>query len=111
MAQRGFTVRALGEIAIRCIDLDAMVAFYRNVIGLEPLSERQNGRIVFFRIAEGLGGHTTVLALFRHDIEVAGQTRSGDLPPATGSGSSLPHIALSLPWEEQEAVTASNSPS
>ena len=27
MAQRNFTIRALGEIAIRCVDLDAMVAF------------------------------------------------------------------------------------
>ena len=30
---RGFTVRALGEIAIRCRDFDAMIAFYRDVIG------------------------------------------------------------------------------
>ena len=106
MSQRGFTVRALGEIAIRCIDLDAMVAFYRGVIGLEPLNDPDNGRIAFLRIAEGFGGHTAVLALFRHDIEGAGQTQAGDSPPATGPGSSLHHIALSLPWEEQEAVIA-----
>lgn len=106
MSDRGFTVRALGEVAIRCIDLDAMVAFYRDVIGLAPLNDPDNGRIVFFRIAEGFGGHTSVLALFRHDIEGAGQTRGGDLPPATGPGSSLHHVALSLPWDEQDAVMA-----
>ncbi|MCK8482964.1 VOC family protein [Aliiroseovarius sp. S2029] len=106
MAERGFTVRALGEIAIRCIDLDAMVAFYRDVIGLEPFNDPENGNIVFFRIAEGFGGHTAVLALFRHDIEGAGRTRAGTSPPATGPGSSLHHIALSLPWEEQDAVIA-----
>lgn len=106
MSERGFTVRGLGEIAIRCIDLDAMVAFYRDIIGLEPLNDPDNGRIVFFRIAEGFGGHTAVLALFRHDIKGAGQTRACDLPPSTGQGSSLHHIALSLPWEEQDAVTA-----
>ena len=106
MAERGFTVRALGEIAIRCIDLDAMVAFYRDVIGLEPLNDPENGKIVFFRISTGFGGHTAVLALFRHDIEGAGRTRAGELPPATGPGSSLHHIALSLPWEEQDAVIA-----
>ena len=39
MTERGFTVRALGEIAIRCIDLDAMVAFYRDVIGREALGD------------------------------------------------------------------------
>lgn len=106
MKQRGFTVRALGEIAIRCIDLEAMVAFYRDVIGLEPFNDPENGSIVFLRIAEGFGGHTAVLALFRYDIKGAGRTEAGELPPATGPGSSLHHIALSLPWKEQEAVIA-----
>ncbi|WP_417812439.1 VOC family protein [Thalassospira alkalitolerans] len=106
MSQRGFSVRALGEIAIRCIDLDAMVAFYRDVIGLEPINDPENSDIVFFRIAEGFAGHTQVLALFRHDIEGAGNTQAGDEPPATGSGSSLHHLALSLPWDEQDAVIA-----
>jgi catechol 2,3-dioxygenase-like lactoylglutathione lyase family enzyme len=106
MSRRGFSVRALGEVAIRCIDLDAMVAFYRDVIGLEPFNDPANGNIVFFRIAEGFGGHTAVLALFRHDIEAAGRTRAADRPPATGPGSSLHHNALSLPWQEQDAVIA-----
>ncbi|WP_425079298.1 VOC family protein [Ruegeria denitrificans] len=106
MPQRGFTVRALGEIAIRCVDFDAMVAFYRDVIGLEPMNDPENGNIVFFRIAEGFAGHTAVLALFRHDIEGAGNTRAGTEPPASGPGSSLHHLALSLPWEEQNAVIA-----
>ncbi|MCV2893845.1 VOC family protein [Lentibacter sp. XHP0401] len=106
MTERGFEVRALGEIAIRCIDLDAMIAFYRDVIGLELMNDPDNGRIVFFRIAKGFGGHTAVLALFRHDIEGAGRTRAADFPPATGAGSSLHHIALSLPWREQDAVIA-----
>ena len=106
MSQRGFTVRALGEIAIRCIDLDAMVAFYRDVIGLELMNDPDNGEIVFFRIAEGFAGHTAVLALFRHDVEGAGNTRAGTEPPASGPGSSLHHLALSLPWEEQDAVIA-----
>ena len=104
MSERVFTVRALGEIAIRCIDLDAMVAFYRDVIGLEPINDPDNGRIVFLRIADGFEGHTAVLALFRHDIEGAGRTRAGEEPPTTGPGSSLHHIALSLPWDEQQAV-------
>ena len=106
MSQRGFTVRALGEIAIRCIDLDAMVAFYRDVIGLEPMNDPENSDIVFFRIAEGFAGHTAVLALFRHDIEGAGNTRVATEPPASGPGSSLHHLALSLPWKEQDAVIA-----
>ena len=63
MTQRDFRVRALGEIAIRCVDLPAMVAFYRDVIGLEPLNDAE-------------------------------------------SNPSLHHIALSLPWDEQDAVIA-----
>ena len=104
MSERRFKVRALGEIAIRCVDQAAMVAFYRDVIGLEPMNDPDNSAIVFFRIAEGFAGHTAILALFRHDIEGAGQTLGGAMPPATGPGSSLHHIALTVPWEEQEAV-------
>lgn len=106
MTERNFNVRALGEIAIRCVDLDAMVRFYRDVIGLEPLNNPENGRLVFLRIAEGFAGHTAVLALFNHDAEAAGRTRGSANPPNTGPASSLHHIALTLPWEELEAVTA-----
>jgi catechol 2,3-dioxygenase-like lactoylglutathione lyase family enzyme len=106
MSQRGFTVRALGEIAIRCIDLSAMVAFYRDVIGLEPMRGSESDPIAFFRIADGFEGHTSVLALFRHDIQGAGQTWADDQRPTTGPGSSLHHIALTLPWAEQDAVIA-----
>ncbi len=90
---RGFKVRALGEIAIRCRNLDAMTAFYRDVIGLEPLADR--GGIRFFRIAEGHAGHTCVLALFAADG--AGEA---------GAGSSLHHLALTVGAEEQEAAIA-----
>ncbi|MEO0622402.1 MAG: VOC family protein [Pseudomonadota bacterium] len=103
--ERGFRVRALGEIAIRCADMDAMERFYGEVLGLERLSERSAG-ITFFRIAEGFGGHTSVLALFgpgagRPDIHAVGNE-----PPETGVRSSLHHIALSLGYEEQERAMA-----
>ncbi|MGC9368573.1 MAG: VOC family protein [Paracoccaceae bacterium] len=88
-----FRPRALGEIAIRCADMQAMARFYEEVIGLERLSGNRSDDIMFFRIAPGFGGHTTVLALFRHGAA-----------PATGAGSSLHHIALSLPCDEQQAV-------
>lgn len=90
--KRGFSVRALGEIAIRCADLDRMEAFYADVIGLERLARRDRG-IVFFRIAPGYEGHTTVLALFRADETVR-------------APSSLHHIALTVGWDEQDAATA-----
>lgn len=74
-----------------------IVAFYRDVIGLKSTTKRSDGRIVFFQLAEGFGGHTSVLALFRYDMEAAGGTPAGEQPPATGPASSLHHLALSLP--------------
>ena len=103
--ERGFQPRALGEIAIRCADMAAMVTFYEEVIGLRRLSGGHRDAITFFRIAEGFGGHTAVLALFRHKGDNPSDLQPGaDGPPATGPESSLHHIALSLPFAEQDAV-------
>jgi len=104
---RGFRPRALGEIAIRCADVARMAGFYQDVIGLTRLSGNQNSDIVFFRIAEGFGGHTSVLALFGDDAPSRAGPQPGDGgAPETGARSSLHHIALSLPYEEQDAVIA-----
>ena len=103
-AKRGFQVRALGEIAIRCADLDGMAAFHREIIGLEHLSGGHRDGIVFFKIAEGFGGHTSVLAFFRPDAGRPELHPQGTEPPVTGAGSSFHHLAFSLPFAEQEAV-------
>jgi len=95
MEVSGFKVRALGEIAIRCRDLDAMAAFYRDIIGLEVLEGGHRKGIVFFRIAEGFGGHTAVLALFRDE---AGEGSA----PLGGGASSLHHLALTVGRKEQD---------
>jgi catechol 2,3-dioxygenase-like lactoylglutathione lyase family enzyme len=55
-------VKALGEIALRVNDLDAMQAFYQDIIGLELM--RRFPDSAFFRIADGYGGHIQILALF-----------------------------------------------
>jgi catechol 2,3-dioxygenase-like lactoylglutathione lyase family enzyme len=99
---RGFTVRALGEIAIRCADLDRMVRFYEEVIGLERFTGgAHRAGLVFFRISDGFGGHTSVLGLFQDDAPV----RDGE-PLRGGARSTLHHLAFSLPHEEQAAVMA-----
>ncbi len=90
MSGRGFTVRALGEIAIRCNNIAAMRAFYENVIGLPLLAVRPSG-IVFLRISEGHAGHTCVLALFPDD-------------GARGEGGNLHHLALTIDYSEQAAA-------
>ncbi len=55
-------IQALGEIALRVRDLPAMRAFYEQVVGLEFMQAFPHA--VFFRIAEGVEGHTQILALF-----------------------------------------------
>ncbi len=104
VAQRGFRVRALGEVAIRCRNLPKMVAFYRDIIGLEPLSGDYSKHIQFFRIAAGFGGHTSVLALFHADEQPGGSLTTAQHQFSAGQGSSLHHLALSLPFEEQAAA-------
>jgi catechol 2,3-dioxygenase-like lactoylglutathione lyase family enzyme len=103
-AKRDFKVRALGEIAIRCADLERMAAFYQDIIGLEHLYGDHRDGIIFFKIAKGFDGHTSVLALFHHDAGRPELHPQSARPPATGAGSSLHHLALSLPFAEQDAV-------
>lgn len=104
-AERGFKVRALGEIAIRTSNIAEMVAFYRDIIGLDVLSGDHRDGIVFFKIAEGFGGHTGVLALFAADAGRP-ELHPRGVPVAGGAQSTLHHIALSLPFSEQDAVRA-----
>ncbi len=104
MTKPPFKVRDLGEVAIRCADLDGMFAFYRDVVGLEVLSDAREDGIVFFKICDGFGGHTTVLALFlptagRPDLHPQGQEK-----PFTGAKSSLHHLALTVAFDEQDSI-------
>jgi catechol 2,3-dioxygenase len=62
MARPAAAVKGLGEVALRVSDLDQMQRFYEVVIGLELLKRVDNA--AFFKIADGYGGHTQVLALF-----------------------------------------------
>lgn len=105
MTERGFRVRGLGEIAIRCNDLGRMAAFYGDVLGLERMEGNVAEGIVFFRIAAGFCGHTQVLALFdKQYFSRPGLHPPGVEAPKTGATSSLHHLALSLPYDEQEAA-------
>lgn len=109
MPDRPFQVRALGEIAIRCRDFSAMLDFYDRVLGLSRLRSGARGghrdRIAFFRLGESYGGHVAVLALFSDeagDVSMSPGEAEGAL--SVGRRSSLHHLALSLPWDEQEAA-------
>lgn len=94
-SERGFSVSGLGEIAIRCVDFAAMTAFYKDVLGLEVLADR--GGLIFFRLGNGVEGHTAVLALFEAD-------RNQERGKPQVATSTLHHIALSLSQADQQAA-------
>jgi catechol-2,3-dioxygenase len=81
-------VRGLGEIALRVNNLDAMQQFYEHVIGLPLMARFPNS--AFFKIADGCGGHTQVLALF--DRYQSPGYRGTDAATST-----IDHIAFEIP--------------
>ncbi len=85
------SVRGLGEIALRVNNLDAMLKFYEEVIGLPLMTRVPN--CAFFKIAEGYGGHTQVLALF--DRSESPGYRGTDATTST-----IDHIAFEIPLAE-----------
>ena len=104
MTDRGFKVRALGEVVLRARDPAASRDFYENVIGLEVLRHFDQERMTFFRIAEGYGGHTTILALFPLDwpSNSSGHGWTGQTPSST----TLHHFALTIPLAEYDVALA-----
>ena len=91
-------VKGLGEASIRVKNLDAMTEFYEEVVGLEVL--RRDEDFVFFKIAEGYGGHTENLALFAATETTILRDKSPELNP---QNSTLHHIALNIALEDYEA--------
>ena len=87
-------IKALGEIALRVTDLDALQKFYEEMIGLELLKRFPNA--AFFRIAEGFGGHTQVLALFDRSAEEGYRGLSTEK-------STIDHIAFEIPLADFSA--------
>jgi catechol 2,3-dioxygenase-like lactoylglutathione lyase family enzyme len=104
MAKPPFTVKELGEVAIRCANIDRMFEFYRDIVGLEVLADTRDQGIVFFRICNGFGGHTTILALFLPNAGRPHLHPHATDGPETGAKSSLHHLALTVAFEEQDAI-------
>lgn len=91
-------VKGLGEVSICVKDLDTMQKFYEEVVGLEVL--RRDESFVFFKIAEGYGGHTQNLALFEAEERSFLENKSIELNPEQ---TTLHHIALNISLEDFEA--------
>jgi len=87
-------IKGLGEIALRVHDLDAMQRFYEQVIGLEVLRRFDNA--AFFKLADGFGGHTQVLALF----DRSAQPGYSGLNAAT---TTVDHIAFEIERADYDA--------
>src|SRR5436190_2922339 len=79
-------IKSLGEIALQVNDMDTMVDFYQRVVGLDLLRHFPNNGPAFFKVAEGVEGHTQVLALFDR----------GTRPECAERRPPLDHIAFSL---------------
>ncbi len=90
-------VKGLGEVSIRVKDLDAMHKFYEEVVGLEVL--RRDESFVFFKVAEGYGGHSQNLALFDATNRSFLEAKSLELSP---EGTTLHHVALNIALEDYE---------
>lgn len=90
-------IKGLGEVSLRVNNLDLMHKFYEEVVGLEVL--RRDESFVFFKIAEGYGGHSQNLALFERTELSFLEAKSLDLSP---EGTTLHHIALNIALEDFE---------
>jgi catechol 2,3-dioxygenase-like lactoylglutathione lyase family enzyme len=95
---RPHRVKGLGEVSIRVKDLDAMHKFYEEVVGLEVL--RRDESFVFFKVAEGYGGHTQNLAFFDTTNRMFLETKSQEL---SFNQTTLHHIALNVSLEDFES--------
>ena len=91
-------IKGLGEVSIRVNNLDAMQEFYEDVVGLEVL--RREESFVFFRIAEGYGGHSQNLALFDATNRGFLETKSLQLSPEQ---TTLHHIALNISLDDYDS--------
>ena len=91
-------VKGLGEVSICVKDLDAMQKFYEEVVGLEVI--RRDESFVFFKIAEGYGGHTQNLALFEASNTMFLNNKTVEL---NSQETTLHHIALNILLEDFES--------
>lgn len=91
-------VKGLGEVSILVKDLDAMHRFYEEVVGLEVL--RRDDSFVFFKVAEGYGGHTQNLALFEASNVLFLDNKAAQL---NSQETTLHHIALNIALEDFES--------
>lgn len=95
----GQKIKGLGEIVLRVNDMELMKNFYLKTIGFELMNE--SGDFTFFKIADGAGGHTQVLALFaRNNLTAFNEELKAIRPEHT----TLHHFALEIEKSDYEEI-------
>lgn len=84
---------AVLETILYAQDLDAAEAFYRDVLGLEPVS-KQAGRQVFYRL------ETQMLLLFNPDVTVVAPAADAKLPVPPHGAKGEGHICFAATADE-----------
>ena len=89
--------KRLGELVLRSANPQELVAFYREVIGLEPYAAI--GSATFLKVDDDLEGHPQLLAIFSKSHEFSGPK---DMQPeeAKASVGTLHHFAFVLDAKE-----------
>ena len=96
------TVKGLGEVALRVNDLNKMGDFYEKTIGLEVMKRFRTA--VFFRIADGVGGHPQVLVLFDRSEKPNGPATHRTTPEGVSQErSTLDHVAFEIELSAYES--------
>ena len=95
----GNKIKGLGEIVLRVNDMESMKNFYRETIGFELMHESDG--FTFFKIADGVGGHTQSLALFAKDNLNAFKE---ELKAIKRTNTTLHHFALEIEKSDYEEV-------
>jgi catechol-2,3-dioxygenase len=85
--------KRLGELVLRSENKQALVEFYREVIGLEPFATV--GTATFLKVDDDFEGHPQLLAIFQTSHTFSGPK---DLQPelADASAGTLHHFAFAL---------------
>lgn len=92
-------IKGLGEIVLRVTDMEKMLHFYNEVLGLEVM--RADERYTFLKIADGHRGHTQVLALFHPENPTAFDQIFKELDYQK---SALHHLALEIDREDYSSL-------
>jgi catechol-2,3-dioxygenase len=91
------SLKRLGELALRTSDVNALTAFYRDVIGLEPFASLGNNR--FLKVADDFEGHPQLQSIYDQAKEYSGKH---NLQPdkADASVGTLHHFAFAMEKEQ-----------